>query len=59
MEPYSVKKIMVVSLTEGPTWYKVGEVFPAIFDLYVGKFLATGNSGAGRYVLVEDCEIIE
>jgi hypothetical protein len=37
----------------------LGETYTVIYDIYVEKYLTVGNGGAGRYILIEDCEIIE
>jgi len=52
-------KIEICRLTDIFNWYNLGEVYTVIYDPYVGKYMAVGDGGAGRYILIEDCEVIE
>lgn len=39
-------------------WYSIGEKYTAIYDPYVGKYIAISRGGAGRYINSEDCYLL-
>ena len=46
---------MVKIINSFHSWYEKGNVYPVIFDSYVGKYLCLN---CGRYIETEDCEIV-
>ena len=51
--------VRIVNITEDFTWYKIGQIFTVIFDEYVNSYMAVGNGGCGRYIEINDVEIMD
>ena len=51
--------VKICHLTDIFNWYMLGDTYTVIYDPYVEKYLAVADGGAGRYILPEDCEVIE